>query len=1325
METIKPLSEAVQSMVRSGFIISCLTTVVEELIYNSLDAGATKVSVSVAVNNGYVKVEDDGFGISRDGLVLLGERYATSKLQHFHEKDSCVGNFGFRGEVLCSIADISLVEIVTRVQGRPNGYRKVMKGRKCLCLSIDNDRHDVGTTVIVRDLFYNQPVRRRQMQCSAKKVLHSVKKCAVRIALVQPKVSFKVIDLESGDDMLYTRSCSSPLSLLCSNFGIEASSLHELSFSEGSLKLTGYVSALSSSFASKAVQYIYVNSRFVVKGPIHKVLNRLADMGYDQLRGDRGEKRSQAPAGPLYCLNLTCPRYSYGLNLEFSRASVEFKDWAPVLAFIEKSVTSLWSEERKRGICHDHEADHIRKDGIEKVVEMSSSVEKDWWLKTCEMSKKRRRTQNSEDHHACTKDSLEMQVDDFNLFLWKNNCRPHMNSESITVKFRESETERESPHRINFTVLEDGSHSKCNFNDKDGMGSGLFESDEELASRDSSRSDIFTIQRESDYVKNCLSSSRWKDQVSLDDPYAGSRDIGSICSPEFIPVNDLMMANDDQGELSLQNCSWENPLQTPLNFDKESQFQIDNVKAKRHCSNFHGSGDAHSLCQNFDIFQRDQSCDEIVNTWPLLKFNIGSHTREDIDIVRKECDVPSPFRGRSFDKEYPLVSPSKGGRVLFPSSSTNCGQQSAIAYPFADWDSDNIIPNEGFQRRSGASNSDGFENFNHETEKSYCRSFGDRCSNKNFTFTSRLNSTPYFTCKISGVEKGVWESSPHGQNVDKISSIRCGNPLFEEIYSPSMDRRCRDSSVCLSPLISPNKGIQMDLQGCQEFGQDNILMGRPGRNYDSSDSLFTARCELMVANGTSSPCLDFQSNSSSYKPSVCCFSPVTADRGPKPNPQRYQVFEPNHCDLESESSGRPRRSLSAPPFCRGRKRFHSVKSSIISTTKRSALQTAPRVCIFSERDKSQHPHRPAQSSSVNHWHDGIRSGEESLFYVEQMVKETSKTIQVSACSQDGRTESPFFSSGYLKEVQDSGSSQTKWREGCPDSRLKEIANYLRAGDRLNGPRNENEILDIQSCLLDLAGNSLVPKSIKRSGLENAKVLSQIDSKFIPVVASGTLVVLDQHAADERIQLEEMRQQVLSGEMKSISYLEKEKDLVLPEMAYQLLCEYAGHIKHWGWICNIFEDSGSFAKNLNLLNERPSHLTLTAVPCILGVIFNDADLVEYLEQLADTDGSSTIPPSVVRVLNYKACRGAIMFGDKLLPSECSLIVEELKRTSLCFQCAHGRPTTVPLVNLKALHKAILQLGSWREHSENTWHGLCRKEINLDRAKRRLDVARGCE
>lgn len=144
--------------------------------------------------------------------------------------------------------------------------------------------------------------------------------------------------------------------------------------------------------------------------------------------------------------------------------------------------------------------------------------------------------------------------------------------------------------------------------------------------------------------------------------------------------------------------------------------------------------------------------------------------------------------------------------------------------------------------------------------------------------------------------------------------------------------------------------------------------------------------------------------------------------------------------------------------------------------------------------------------------------------------------------------------------------------------------------------------------------------------------------------------------------------------------------------------------------------------MNLIHKQPTSVTLLAVPCILGVNLTDVDLLEFLQQLADTDGSSIVPPSVNRVLNNKACRSAIMFGDALLPSECSLIVEELKQTSLCFQCAHGRPTTVPLVNLRALHDQIAKLGSLSRGSSITWHGLLhRREINLERAAERLKSA----
>ena len=83
---------------------------------------------------------------------------------------------------------------------------------------------------------------------------------------------------------------------------------------------------------------------------------------------------------------------------------------------------------------------------------------------------------------------------------------------------------------------------------------------------------------------------------------------------------------------------------------------------------------------------------------------------------------------------------------------------------------------------------------------------------------------------------------------------------------------------------------------------------------------------------------------------------------------------------------------------------------------------------------------------------------------------------------------------------------------------------------------------------------------------------------------------------------------------------------------------------------------------------------------------------YLHQLADTHGSAVLPPAVIRILNAKACRSAIMFGDPLLPSECAELVSGLKATQLCFSCAHGRPTMAPLVNLQALHNQISMRGT---------------------------------
>eukprot|EP00267_Zea_mays_P051727 XP_020404716.1 uncharacterized protein LOC109944384 [Zea mays] len=253
---------------------------------------------------------------------------------------------------------------------------------------------------------------------------------------------------------------------------------------------------------------------------------------------------------------------------------------------------------------------------------------------------------------------------------------------------------------------------------------------------------------------------------------------------------------------------------------------------------------------------------------------------------------------------------------------------------------------------------------------------------------------------------------------------------------------------------------------------------------------------------------------------------------------------------------------------------------------------------------------------------------------------------------------------------------------------------------------------------------------------------------------GVPVEGNRHAADERIRLEELRSKVLS-EGHGVSYLDSEEELSLPETGFQLFQKYAEQIQKWGWIIsggsNSSESFKTFSdyslsaevihliyidqiyyyhliiyfvcfRNMNILKRQVRLVTLVAVPCIFGVKLTGKDLMEFIWQLDETDGSSDMPPAVLRILNFKACRGAIMFGDPLLPSECCLIIEELKATSLCFQCAHGRPTTVPILNIASLHDELARLQMLSGRKAETWHGLGHHEPSLERAHMRLERLR---
>ncbi|KAI3747662.1 hypothetical protein L6452_10231 [Arctium lappa] len=1198
MRSIKALPESVRSSMRSGIILFDLTRVVEELVFNSLDAGATKVILAIGVGTNYVKVTDNGCGITRDGLVLLGERYATSKFELLADMNTVPESFGFRGEALSSISDVSLLEVVTKAHGMPNGYRKVIKGCKCLYLGIDDDRQDVGTTVVVRDLFYNQPVRRRHLHSSPKKVLHSVKECILRIALVHLGTCFKVIDIESGDEILCLYPSSSPLPLLMSGFGTDVtSSLHKLDTFEGELRLSGYISGPYGTISVKAFQYFYISSRYISRGPLHKLLNEVATMhnSSDLLKADiRSQcgKRSRCQASPTYILNLSCPRAHYDLSFEPTKTCVAFKDWDPIFTFVKKAVSCFWSQGLPCGAPMSEE------DAIWKGADAVAS--RDDLLNDYGLPKKRRMTLC---HQAVLSSPPQKMPREEPKHMPYRRYSSNL-SQRNTVQSEEYEVEMDFPCLTDsLLAFSAKSLSEC-------KTSIPQESDDHLGVPNSyiSSEDIYletkcSREQSSEHVDH-LSDAKWNPNTLQTDYSTNNR---LVVKPSAVPFHyddDGEKVDDDLIRPLLRSCSSHIGL-LPVGGSKRGDNQF----------GFQADGSSKGLCMDDRVDYR-QADYAIQGYEPWL------------------------------DDAAAVWSP--------PRNTTTC--------------------NLG----TGSS------------------------------FLSKGSFDSHFTGRDCFTEDNSHWASP-------VASIQC----FKSSHRPS--EFDWPASTCSSPFLVSKRNIKhygddgFDLSADEVekdiFNFDNMRYSSP--QQDSSLSSHMVASSFLKGNGSCKKNIRNSQIDSVLFPRQCDFlneTELTCYKSSGKHKTCVPVAAPHHVSSSSYADGgkskiaqcrlknkNPRRSCSAPPFYRGKKKFYALNSWTTVKSGKSCYQTLHNAPTLQDDSHLKH----IQKSSVV---DHLSMNDGSAIDLRSKARHDKKKIIDKAEISDYEGEAARWLDVYntdsgctSKENQGALDFGGKWRNGC--HRTTSIEN---PDDHIN----QDSILDISSGILHLLGDSLLPKSITKRCLEDSKVLQQVDKKFIPVVGGGILAIIDQHAADERIRLEDLRGKIL------------------PEIGYQLLKNYSEQIQKWGWVSNFHAQSSvSFKKNLNFLHNQRSVATLTAVPCILGVNLTDVDLLEFLQQLADTDGSSVIPPAVLRVLNFKACRGAIMFGDALLPSECSIIVEELKRTTLSFQCAHGRPTTAPLVNLLVLHKQIAKLGNWKHGSSGPWHGLSHHRPSLERAAQRLSSKGG--
>ena len=323
MGRIVQLSKHVINQIAAGEVIERPFSVVKELVENSVDAGATRISVEVSNECRDLRVADNGSGIYPEDILLAFTKHATSKIQTGEDLFD-VRTMGFRGEALASIISISKLTCTTRTKDFDYGTKV-----ECQNSEVKQTQTGcaVGTIMEIRDLFYNLPARLKFLK-SPKTEFAYISEFMQSIALVHPEISFEL--KFNGKTSFKTTAQNEQIQTIKEVFSNEVvSNLKPVLKTDAlsGLKITGFVSTPDYTRSSKKDYYLYVNSR-LVKCP---VFQKSIDTVYKNLIGSRY---------PFVVLNLEIPPSDVDVNVHPTKKEVRYKNPNQIFNFIYSSVDS-------------------------------------------------------------------------------------------------------------------------------------------------------------------------------------------------------------------------------------------------------------------------------------------------------------------------------------------------------------------------------------------------------------------------------------------------------------------------------------------------------------------------------------------------------------------------------------------------------------------------------------------------------------------------------------------------------------------------------------------------------------------------------------------------------------------------------------------------------------------------------------------------------------------------------------------------------------------------------------------------------------------------
>ncbi|MHB1460095.1 MAG: DNA mismatch repair endonuclease MutL [Armatimonadota bacterium] len=321
---VRLLDEHTANRIAAGEVVERPVSVVKELVENSLDAGAT--SISIVLQDGgkqLICVQDDGTGMSPADALLAIQRHATSKISDADDLPH-ITTLGFRGEALPSIASVSRFEILTRRPIDAVAFQLVIEAGEVV--TAQELSALVGTTITVKELFFNTPARQKFLKSTPTELGHIVEVVG-RLALVNPAVRFKLE--HNGTVLLTSQGSSDPKNVVMAVFGREvAREMRPIMFQMGDMSVEGYISPPHVSRANRAMQSFFVNKRLVR----HRVLTRALD---DAFRSITPENRF-----PACAVFITLPPEAVDVNVHPSKAEVKFELDNQIYHLVRQAIRS-------------------------------------------------------------------------------------------------------------------------------------------------------------------------------------------------------------------------------------------------------------------------------------------------------------------------------------------------------------------------------------------------------------------------------------------------------------------------------------------------------------------------------------------------------------------------------------------------------------------------------------------------------------------------------------------------------------------------------------------------------------------------------------------------------------------------------------------------------------------------------------------------------------------------------------------------------------------------------------------------------------------------